>query len=305
MSARQLLVLLGMVISSSLWSAGECSAIEIVIPANQDTYIRFGSSTIRNTNFNGDTLITGPFYAPLVQFDLSSVFGKTITSAYMRGYLVEDRDGDYNRPEAFAQEVYLVDTDPNQSAFDGGLNETTMTWNLYVAALGSGATEVKMNSLGYYAAPAPSTPNMSYDFAAASEADLVALNARVTFSNPNQRYALFFFDGGPEGGGYRWWDDHEGGHPVELVLTVDGSGLPGDFNLDGSVDSADYVVWRKNPSNFEDQVGYDKWRAHFGEPNAGSGSLSNASVPEPGSACLLAATALVAIGHHLSRRGCV
>ena len=31
-----------------------------------------------------------------------------------------------------------------------------------------------------------------------------------------------------------------------VLLEVSGLGLPGDFNLDGSVDAADYVVWRKS-----------------------------------------------------------
>ena len=31
------------------------------------------------------------------------------------------------------------------------------------------------------------------------------------------------------------------------ALRPSGQRLPGDFNRDGSVDAADYVVWRKNP----------------------------------------------------------
>ena len=38
--------------------------------------------------------------------------------------------------------------------------------------------------------------------------------------------------------------------------------LPGDFNGDGIVDAADYVIWRKNDGS---QVGYDMWRSHFGQ----------------------------------------
>ena len=60
-------------------------------------------------------------------------------------------------------------------------------------------------------------------------------------------------------------------------------GLPGDFNQDGSVDAADYVVWRKGAYT---QADYQVWRAHFGQtafsgtaiPSAGSLS---AAVPEP------------------------
>jgi hypothetical protein len=60
--------------------------------------------------------------------------------------------------------------------------------------------------------------------------------------------------------------------------------MPGDFNNDGTVDAADYVVWRKNDAT---QAGYDTWRANFGRTLiAGSGSISfaqevSAAVPEP------------------------
>ena len=35
---------------------------------------------------------------------------------------------------------------------------------------------------------------------------------------------------------------------------------PGDYNQDGNIDAADYVVWRKTDGT---QTGYDTWRAHF------------------------------------------
>jgi hypothetical protein len=53
----------------------------------------------------------------------------------------------------------------------------------------------------------------------------------------------------------------------------------GDFNADGTIDAADYVVWRKTDGT---QTGYDTWRAHFGEAaGSGSGAGANSSVPEP------------------------
>jgi len=66
--------------------------------------------------------------------------------------------------------------------------------------------------------------------------------------------------------------------------------LPGDYNGDGVVDDADYVVWRKGLGTTFLQSGYDVWRAHYGQTAAGagsvltvSGSLSTGSlgVPEP------------------------
>jgi hypothetical protein len=64
-------------------------------------------------------------------------------------------------------------------------------------------------------------------------------------------------------------------------------GLTGDFNQDGKVDAADYVMWRKDNS-----VGtYAEWQENFGEMQAGSGG---GAVPEPESfACVVLGGALV------------
>jgi probable HAF family extracellular repeat protein len=60
------------------------------------------------------------------------------------------------------------------------------------------------------------------------------------------------------------------------------SPLPGDFNGNGAVDAADYVVWRKGLGTTYTQADYDVWRAHFGQTaGSGSGANANAAVPEP------------------------
>ncbi len=68
--------------------------------------------------------------------------------------------------------------------------------------------------------------------------------------------------------------------------------LPGDYNHDGAVDAADYVLWRKSPNGFGgDPGGYDTWRSHFGESNGSSATIdstSNRAVPEPANLVLLA-----------------
>jgi T5SS/PEP-CTERM-associated repeat protein len=55
------------------------------------------------------------------------------------------------------------------------------------------------------------------------------------------------------------------------------STLPGDYNADGSVDAADYLVWRKNDST---PAGYDTWRANFGA-TAAVGAASRRAAPGP------------------------
>ena len=84
-----------------------------------------------------------------------------------------------------------------------------------------------------------------------------------------------------------------GGHAVgfRVASVAEPSGLLGDFNTDGRVDAADYVVWRKELGTTYTQTDYDVWRAHFGQsaPGAGSGSgaIANSAVPEPTTLALL------------------
>ena len=76
---------------------------------------------------------------------------------------------------------------------------------------------------------------------------------------------------------------------------------PGDYNLDGNVDAADYAVWRKNPEAFGGNVaGYDTWRTNFGATfGSGSNALQPPSaVPEPTSALLLLSIAAVGAWRH-------
>jgi fibronectin-binding autotransporter adhesin len=67
------------------------------------------------------------------------------------------------------------------------------------------------------------------------------------------------------------------------VITV---GLLGDYSGNGTVDGADFVVWRKTYSS--NTAMYDTWRANYGNSASGSGSsLTNSAVPEPSCAMLL------------------
>jgi T5SS/PEP-CTERM-associated repeat protein len=80
----------------------------------------------------------------------------------------------------------------------------------------------------------------------------------------------------------------------QIVLTnFQSSTLAGDFNRDGSVDAADYVVWRRNPSGnaFVDTTNYQTWRANFGR--TAEQLVESTHVPEP-SAFALIGTMLIA-----------
>jgi hypothetical protein len=65
----------------------------------------------------------------------------------------------------------------------------------------------------------------------------------------------------------------------EIDVLAPAEGLDGDFNNDGGVNAADYVVWRKEigtPAEF------NLWRANFGTSLGSGGAGGMGPVPEPG-----------------------
>lgn len=87
-------------------------------------------------------------------------------------------------------------------------------------------------------------------------------------------------------------------------------GLPGDYNGDMKVDTADYTIWRNSVGQstlinrgpgITGAVGpadYAVWKSHFGE-SAGGGSTSlvaRSNVPEPAAYSLFATLTIVAVG---------
>jgi hypothetical protein len=77
--------------------------------------------------------------------------------------------------------------------------------------------------------------------------------------------------------------------------------LAGDYNVNGVVDAADYVVWRESPGSFGQAPGYNVWRNNFRRTAAGLGS-SLITVPEPGSAALLLTVLFTATGAFARRK---
>jgi hypothetical protein len=68
--------------------------------------------------------------------------------------------------------------------------------------------------------------------------------------------------------------------------------LPGDYNFDGAVDAADYVLWRTNDGSV---AGYEAWRDNFGGmAGVGNGSGASAVVPEPAALMILAVALAIA-----------
>jgi hypothetical protein len=101
---------------------------------------------------------------------------------------------------------------------------------------------------------------------------------------------------------------------VHVEFTGATAGVQGDYNSNGVVDAADYVVWRNGVAPLPNEVtgvttgsttseDYDAWRARFGNTaGSGSSSFSAGAVPEPTTAFLmLVGAAALAIGRRQSR----
>jgi hypothetical protein len=93
------------------------------------------------------------------------------------------------------------------------------------------------------------------------------------------------------------------------VTSLPGVGVPGDFNNNGVVDGADYVLWRKGGplQNEVDTPGtvnaqdYLDWRARFGNTMGSGSSLGAAAVPEPSTVMLLVFIASLFVSGKLGR----
>jgi autotransporter-associated beta strand protein len=85
---------------------------------------------------------------------------------------------------------------------------------------------------------------------------------------------------------------------LTLLVTI-----PGDFDLNGTVNGSDYVYWHRNDGT---QANYDLWRANYGRA-AGSGSGSGSSIgitsiPEPATAGLIVGGLVFLMAAALRRR---
>jgi formylglycine-generating enzyme required for sulfatase activity len=81
-----------------------------------------------------------------------------------------------------------------------------------------------------------------------------------------------------------------------VASSVESLGLNGDYNQDGEVDAADYVLWRNDPTSYGgDPVGYNTWRANFGQ-TGGSGVGEFDSIPEPSTLLVLLLAGIALMG---------
>jgi formylglycine-generating enzyme required for sulfatase activity len=96
---------------------------------------------------------------------------------------------------------------------------------------------------------------------------------------------------------YSWGDIDPTTETSALGFRVASASLP-DYNHSGIVDSADYVVWRKNGGP---TIDYTLWRAYFGENLSGSGASFGSAIPEPASMSLIIVGVLACVTSRSTR----
>lgn len=149
--------------------------------------------------------------------------------------------------------------------------------------------------------------------------DFTIAPGSFSYTRPSGNGGLFFFFGDDEAGedpilieagtvlSFSTSNTTGGGMLLQMLsASVIVEGLQGDFNGDGTVDIADYTVWRDNLGSTEgdllsgngtggaiDGDDYDLWKSQFG--NSLSASLSAAAVPEPATGWLAGVCSLLAV----------
>ncbi len=77
--------------------------------------------------------------------------------------------------------------------------------------------------------------------------------------------------------------------PAAAAIWTAANSLPGDFNHDGTVDAADYTIWRNGLGTDYTPDQYTEWKTHFGESiGNGQGAVHvSTAVPEPATVMLV------------------
>jgi hypothetical protein len=144
------------------------------------------------------------------------------------------------------------------------------------------------------------------DFGFASECDLFGCGTLFPTDADGYGYPVVGPDPFSIWNEYSWLVDGRPGNDgyiesraslVTFVAVVpDPTGPPGDFNQDGVVDAADYIVWRKSGGS---QADYNDWRTNFSATASGAAavapSASASAVPEPSTLGLLLPLAAAAL----------
>jgi hypothetical protein len=96
--------------------------------------------------------------------------------------------------------------------------------------------------------------------------------------------------------------DYEQMVPAAIAINA-AAMLPGDFNRNGTVDAADYTVWRNGLGADFTPDGYLVWKNHFGQTTGGASNAATnfAAIPEPPAFALSALAILETLLKRMSK----
>ena len=100
--------------------------------------------------------------------------------------------------------------------------------------------------------------------------------------------------------GFEWTVSYNP-HSVTLHLAAPITVLLGDFNEDGTVDAADYTVWRDGLGPKYTLDDYTLWKSHFGQSSGAAANSPPDAVPAPASIVLLFSGVIGALASRTSR----
>jgi hypothetical protein len=173
------------------------------------------------------------------------------------------------------------------------------------------ANQAPPGSVGSFPGFGPNGPNTAtvfHGFGLGGDTDITAdqwTDVQIVADMLTQTYTVTIDGGTPTN--HAFWDPDDVGpevnevHQIQTIMFFTGANNAvhyiddvqfqvlnppapdGDYNDDGFVDAADYVLWRKDPASYGgDPDGYNAWRATFGQMPPGSGTgMTSPSVPEP------------------------
>ena len=248
------------------------------------------------SEFIGDSISSGYVYrgSRIPELYGKYIFGEITTGQIFYCELDEMLAADDDNPSTVA-EIHSLDIlwdDPNDSPDEGPQNYSTI--------MPGGAVHGPMFQISRaaYEFRGGQDPNLPGNAAVTGGNNIGRADIRIQIDEAGELYILSKSDG--------------------MIRAIVGTttAVPGDYNRDGRVDAADYIVWRKtmgqdlapysgadgSGNGMVDEADFDFWRERFGDTfGSGAGVTAERAVPEPATALLMVLVASwVSIG---ARRG--
>jgi hypothetical protein len=248
------------------------------------------------SEFIGDSISSGYVYrgSRIPELYGKYIFGEITTGQIFYCELDEMLAADDDNPSTVA-EIHSLDIlwdDPNDSPDEGPQNYSTI--------MPGGAVHGPMFQISRaaYEFRGGQDPNLPGNAAVTGGNNIGRADIRIQIDEAGELYILSKSDG--------------------MIRAIVGTttAVPGDYNRDGRVDAADYIVWRKtmgqdlapysgadgSGNGMVDEADFDFWRERFGDTfGSGAGVTAERAVPEPATALLMVlVTSWVSIG---ARRG--